>query len=304
MTSEFANPKTQLEDVMAAMDVVDTLRHEQGIAERELDMQGRRERLLQRLRELYQAQGITVSDRILEEGIDALEQKRFEYTPVQASWRTKLAHKWITRDRWGKLFLLILFFIVVLVGSFYWFEVRPKNKARNEFPSRIESYLSQIKNDAKNQTVIENAQEKADSAQRAIANGSYTQADELATQLQSIAQRLQAEYKIRVASRINENSGIWRIPPNNPNTRNFYIIVEAIDFQNKAIRVDILNEEDNKRKTVDIWGLRVSEDVFSRIAADKQDDGIIQNNIVGQKKHGYLEPTFNINTSGATITEW
>jgi len=87
MTSELAQNKTQLEDVMAAMDVVDTLRHEQGIAERELDTQGRRERLLKRLRDLYQAQGIEVSDRVLKEGIDALEQKRFEYVPVNPSWR-------------------------------------------------------------------------------------------------------------------------------------------------------------------------------------------------------------------------
>ena len=58
MVNTVAKPEAQLEDVMAAMDVVDTLRHEQSIAERELDSQGRRERLLQRLRELYTAQGI------------------------------------------------------------------------------------------------------------------------------------------------------------------------------------------------------------------------------------------------------
>jgi len=37
--------KAPLEDLMAAMDVVDTLRHDQSLAERELDGDGRRERL-------------------------------------------------------------------------------------------------------------------------------------------------------------------------------------------------------------------------------------------------------------------
>jgi len=99
MTNKAVSPETQLEDVMAAMDVVDTLRHEQGIAERELDSEGRRERLLNRLRDLYQAQGIEVSDRILEEGINALEEERFEYVGVESNWQTKLAHVWVSRYR-------------------------------------------------------------------------------------------------------------------------------------------------------------------------------------------------------------
>jgi len=75
--------KAPLEDLMAAMDVVDTLRHDQSIAERELDGQERRNRLLERLRELYSAQGIEVPDHVLEEGIDALEQERFKYQAVK-----------------------------------------------------------------------------------------------------------------------------------------------------------------------------------------------------------------------------
>ena len=42
--------KAPLEELMVAMDVVDTLRHDQSIAERELDGESRRERLLERLR--------------------------------------------------------------------------------------------------------------------------------------------------------------------------------------------------------------------------------------------------------------
>ena len=71
-----------LEDLMVAMDVVDTIRHRQLIVERELNADGRRERLIERLREIYTQQGIEVTDAALEAGVDALEQARFAYTPT------------------------------------------------------------------------------------------------------------------------------------------------------------------------------------------------------------------------------
>jgi hypothetical protein len=52
------------------------------------------------------------------------------------------------------------------------------------------------------------------------------------------------------------------------------------------------------------WGLRVSRRDYERIARDKQDDGIIQNRRVGQKRQGYLNPEYQVDTSGAAITQW
>jgi len=304
MVDNASKPEAKLEDVMAAMDVVDTLRHEQGIVERELDAQGRRARLLVRLRELYQAQGIDVSDQILEEGIDALEQERFEYKPIEQSLQTRLAHIWVSRHRWGKPVGFIIALCVVFYLIYYVLEVYPQSRAQAQLPTQIQLYLNQVQSDAVSSEVLAQAQAQASAANSAISNENYTDARSLLNQLASTSNRLKAEYEIRVVSRPNENSGVWRIPPNNPDGRNFYIIVEAFDYNNKVVSVDVLNEENNKREHVDVWGIRVSEDIFYTIAADKQDDGIIQNNVVGQKKRGYLEPSYSINTSGSTITEW
>ena len=108
-----------LEDLMAAMDVVDTLRHQAGIAERELDGEGRRERLLLRLRELYHAQGIDVPDHVLQEGIDALEQERFQYHPVAKSWRTRVAGAWVSRKRWVPPVSILTVLIIVLTAFMF-----------------------------------------------------------------------------------------------------------------------------------------------------------------------------------------
>ena len=58
-------PSQSLDEVMLAMDVVDTLRHQENLVSRELSEQDRDAQLLQRLREIYRGQGIEVPDRIL-----------------------------------------------------------------------------------------------------------------------------------------------------------------------------------------------------------------------------------------------
>ena len=100
-----AAPAPKLDDLMLAMDVVDTLRHDQRLVERELSADASEEALIKRLREVYRSQGIEVSDRILEEGVKALNEKRFSYEPPGPSFERSLALLWIDRARIGKILL-------------------------------------------------------------------------------------------------------------------------------------------------------------------------------------------------------
>jgi hypothetical protein len=293
-----------LEDLMAAMDVVDTLRHAQGIAERELDGEGRRERLLARLRKMYAAQGIEVPDRVLREGIDALEQERFHYAPVANSWRTRLAHLWVSRTRWGKPVGFLALVASLFSGFYFVNDVLPERQMRAGLPNQIRTSLADIRAVAKNPEVVAEAEQAAASARSAIASQDYQYAQEIVGDLGSVSDQLRKEYSIRVISRPRENSGVWRVPPNNPNGRNYYLVVEAVDNNNRVVAVEVLNQENNKRENTKTWGLRVSEQTFQKIAADKRDDGIIQGNQVDKKAIGYLQANFSVATTGATITEW
>ena len=60
-----------LDDVMLAMDVVDTIRHQELIVERELNSEERRKQLVARLKSLYAAQGLDVPEHVLAEGVAA-----------------------------------------------------------------------------------------------------------------------------------------------------------------------------------------------------------------------------------------
>ena len=53
-------PKIELPEVMIAMDVVDTLRHQRSLVERELQSEDRERALIEKLRKIYADQGIDV----------------------------------------------------------------------------------------------------------------------------------------------------------------------------------------------------------------------------------------------------
>src|SRR5690606_35728076 len=93
--------KAPLDEVMLAMDVVDTLRHRQDLVERELAGEAREKQLLDRLRDIYHHQGIEVTDEVLRAGVKALAESRFTYTPPKPSLGTTLARAYVSRKKWG-----------------------------------------------------------------------------------------------------------------------------------------------------------------------------------------------------------
>src|SRR3954447_13267943 len=119
-TAVAARPLPALDETMLAMDVVDTLRHADRLVERELEGDARRAALKQRLREIYAGQGIAVPESILDQGVAALEQHRFTYTPTPPSFGRSLATLWVTRARWGRAVGFALA-ALVLAGGGRWF---------------------------------------------------------------------------------------------------------------------------------------------------------------------------------------
>ena len=66
----------------------------------------------------------------------------------------------------------------------------------------------------------------------------------------------------------------------------------------------VLNEENGKTETVTKWGVRVPLSTFDAVRRDKQDNGIIENNRLGEKKRGALQPDYLMPVLGGTITKW
>lgn len=301
-----------LQDVMLAMDVVDTLRHADRLVDRELDSAGRRERLIERLRKIYKAQGIEVSDEILREGVVALEEERFAYRRAGSGVSRWLARIYISRGRWFKplaFLLAIALFIQLAVSSFNGalFNGAPL-LSQNALPVELRKVYVELNGLADLSDAAHEYQNRAEAiyfrGTSALEQGDRKAAKAALEELEALRDGVMSSYSLRVVNEPGARSGVFRIPDVNPDARNYYLIVEPIDALGRPVAVDVLNEEDGQHYRVKRYGLRVSEAVFQAIAADKQDDGIIQNNIVARKAQGRLQPDFLIDTTGDAITRW
>jgi hypothetical protein len=123
-----AKPQT-LDELMLAMDVVDTIRFRELLVERELGQGDRDKALRDRLREIYKSQGIEVTDRVLDEGIKALKESRFTYTPPAPGLSRTLALVWVRRSTIIGWTSAILIGIGALWGGYQYGFVAPRERA-------------------------------------------------------------------------------------------------------------------------------------------------------------------------------
>jgi hypothetical protein len=297
---------------MLAMDVVDTLRHNQDLVARELAGEARETQLIDRLRKLYHQQGIEVSDAILKEGVAALNESRFVYTPPKPSLGVALARMYVARKRWlPATFALFLMLLIGLGGYFLVWKPYREGQAEQvrielaeKLPAEMDALYQTIFEETKVTQAADNAAEIRDHGKRAAAEGNRAAAERAIADLTTIRDTLRQEYQLRVVSREGVKSGFWTFPEINTEATNYYVVVEAIDSRGTALSLPILNEEDNKTETVNIWGIRVPETVYRAVEADKKDDGIIQRNIMGIKDFGYLEPSYLVDVLGGAVTRW
>ncbi len=174
----------------------------------------------------------------------------------------------------------------------------------DHLPANLRQYKTAIDELAREKKAKKIAAQLYDDGITALRKGDIEAAQIGLSDLKELLSQLQQSYTLRIVSRPGERSGVWRVPDVNSRARNYYLIVEAIDKKGRRLKLPVTSEEDGKTREVTQWGLRVDAATYNRVAADKKDDGIIQKNIVGQKKPGYLKPDYSINTTGGAITQW
>lgn len=108
----------------------------------------------------------------------------------------------------------------------------------------------------------------------------------------------------RIVNRDDERTGVWRYNEKANGGRNYYLVAEALDEAGNAAELPIRNEETGKEERVSVFAVRVPQATYNRVAADKQDNGIIEDDLIGSKPRGSLSPRFRMPTTGGYITEW
>lgn len=304
--------KAPLDEVMLAMDVVDTLRHNQDLVTRELSEENRERQLIDKLREIYRQQGIEVPDYILREGVAALNESRFVYTPPKPGLGTTLARLYVGRKRWLPAVATVLVFLALGFGGYFLaykpFEQSQIEQARYqlqvELPAQMDAVYQTIFEETKVQQAANQADRFRTRGKAFAAEGNREGAEAALADLTVIRDTLRQVFDVRIVNREGEQSGFWTIPEVNTAATNYYVVVEALDEDGTPLKLPVLNEENGETEVVDKWGLRVPESVYRTVEADKRDDGIIQGNIVGLKQYGFLEIDYTVPVLGGAVTRW
>jgi Family of unknown function (DUF6384) len=147
MSENEKKPKVELDQLMLAMDVVDTLRHQQELVNRELASDERDQALIDKVKQMYASQGLEVTDEIIAEGVAALKEDRFAYRPPAPKGSLWLAKLYVNRSRWAKvgavlaalLLAVFLFYRLAYVGP----EERSRVRAAQDINTQIEQQQDQ-----------------------------------------------------------------------------------------------------------------------------------------------------------------
>ncbi|MCK7615496.1 DUF6384 family protein [Roseibium sediminicola] len=300
-----------LDDLMMAMDVVDTLRHEEGQVARELKADERDAAMVERLRQVYAAQGIEVPDHILKAGVEDLKRDRFVYAPPSAGFQRTLAMVYISRGTWSKWLAAVAAVLVVCIAAWYFIVKLPAQRAEADLQARLQALpaaltelVTRVDDLTENADIEAEAQRLAADGRLALSDGKSEAAFKAETDLRKLAANLQEVFEVRIISREGVPTGVERIPDGNRKTQNYYIIVEAVDPDGNVLERDIVSEENSQAQRVDKWGQRVSETIYDAVRRDKMEDGIVQKGTLGRKRRGELDIKWRSGVQDGAITTW
>jgi hypothetical protein len=300
----------KLDDVMLAMDVVDTLRHERMLITRDINSEVRRESLVDRLREIYRGQGISVPDDILMDGVKALEEERFRYRAPKDGFGTKLALLYINRGKWLPLLTTILA-IIGLAGAVNYFGFERPQQVEQ---SRIERVMESLPGDlseayqaglsvATEGLAVDRLEATYNSGRDAISAGDTVAAQAAITDLESLTAQISQSYNLDIIQPSGGDlSGIYYDAANGE--RLYFVIVEATNPAGSAVELSITDQISGRTDMASTFGVEVPRNVYDDLAEDIATDNDVDAARVGEKVRGELDANYVIDVRSGRLLEW
>ena len=183
-----------------------------------------------------------------------------------------------------------------------------------------------IKTVAKQDSAISQAADLLRQSNDYSASGNLSSLEQTVNAANRLFGVLNTEYVVRIVNRKGVNAGNRRIPTGpdakprtfydaNPELKNHYLIVEAVDHEGRILPVSVTNHETGITETVTMWGELVPHQIYERTGKDKKDNGYIDGSnstrsadadILARKDKGYLNPVMSAfyQPLGKQITKW
>jgi hypothetical protein len=181
MADEQTSQKIELSEVMMAMDVVDTIRHQRSLVQRELESGDREAELIEKLKKIYADQGLEVSEQVIADGVKAMREERFAYQPPSGGLNIALAKIYVNRGRWAKLAIACVVAVLALWAGYRYLYAIPAEKDRNRLAQEFKTEA------AGQQTLVTGLQDQISAAGSDLQKALQSVADELKAPARKLA---------------------------------------------------------------------------------------------------------------------
>lgn len=169
--------RIDLNDVMLTMDVADTLRYQEQLIERELSAVDTDRAMIDKVRGMYESQGIEVSERIIAEAVAALREERFTYKPPDKDANTSLARFYVNRGFWSKAVLITLTLLFCAVMAYQWFVAGPAQRRQAKATQTVETTWEKFQQSQPAASIAAAGKERYEAAKKALDEGNAKEVD-------------------------------------------------------------------------------------------------------------------------------
>ncbi len=297
------------DEIMRVMDVAEAIRvqREALSAHEAFD----REAAIRDVQTLYEELGDLVERDVIERALDEHLSQRFAFAPSRRGpWRA-IALLYVRRGAVARRVLLPAAALLALAWTGMQGvelaqryaaerEVR-RTEARIERLAALESEVARLAAAAAAAAVEDEAHRRLAALEaRAEAQATAGALDELT---ETVARLEALRDQVSVEAELVVVGGVWRRSNDDPSVRNHYLRVQALDPADRPVPFLIRSEEDGTTGVVREWAERVPKDLYDRVARDKSDNGIVDDELFGRKRMGYVTVERRYEELGQ-IREW
>lgn len=296
-----------LQHVLEAMDAIDELRHADRLVDQALSSDSERQRMLERLRTLYAEQGISVSDELINQALDMLQQDQLRYQRKGSQWQRRLAGLYIARSRWLKPAAVGL----LVVGALSWFGDAADNVGVNAFGKplavtlRTEYVEALSRVDGSGEMELMNRVDAINfSGTSALAQGDNNAVQAAIAELKAFNESNGEAYDLRLVRESGQPALITRpgLTPDLP-PRHF-LLVEALNARNFPVAVEVFSEDTGQRERVMRYGQQIPTELALHFQREFTQHGKYPLTTIARKHRGRFQPEYDIEVLVGVITQW
>ena len=289
-------------EVLRVMDAAQVIHERQAALEEHEALD--REATIREIQIMYEELGDLVDSRTIEKALDEYLGQRYAFRPARPGPRRQLALLYIRRGWVAKRVLAPAATVVAVAWGGFALAGVVRERALERDTERLGTLEAEVAGlqaavlaEAAEDVALQRAAELRRSADGQIASRDLDGLEATAESFRQLAGQISAEYRIVTVG------GFWRQSNELEGVRNHYLRVQAIDAAGNRLPMSIRNEENGRTEEVTEWAERVPQEVFDRVVADKEDNGIIDDDDFGFKRRGFLSAERNYDDLGQ-ITEW